>query len=211
MRVIAIDGPSGSGKSTVARTLAERLGLDYLDTGAMYRAVAFAALRRGVDPDDTAAVAGFVDALDLVPDGPRITVDGVDASVDIRGPEVTAAVSFVARNPAVRRSMVRRQRAWISDHGGGVVEGRDIGTEVWPDAELKVFLTADIAVRAARRGEEIGHADTGAVAADLVRRDTIDSSRAVSPLTQADDAVVVDTTDCTIDDIVEHLLQRLAS
>jgi cytidylate kinase len=107
--------------------------------------------------------------------------------------------------------MVRRQREWISAHGGGVVEGRDIGTEVWPDAELKVFLTADLAVRAARRGEEIGRSDTGAVAADLVRRDTIDSSRAVSPLTQADDAVVVDTTDCTIGDIVELLLEQLAS
>jgi len=211
VRVIAIDGPSGSGKSTVARTLARRLGLDYLDTGAMYRAVAFAALRRGVDPDDVDVVAGFVEGLELEPDGPNIRVDGVDASVEIRGPEVTSAVSFVARNPAVRADMVRRQRAWIGAHGGGVVEGRDIGTEVWPEAELKVFLTADLAVRAARRGEETGRDDHSAVAEDLVRRDTIDSSRAVSPLTRADDAVVVDTTDCTIEDIVELLLRQLGS
>ena len=210
MRVIAIDGPSGSGKSTIARTLAGRLGLDYLDTGAMYRAVAFAALRRGLDPDDTGAVAAMVETLELVPDGPNVTVDGVDASVEIRGPEVTSAVSLVARNPAVRSAMVGRQRDWIVAHGGGVVEGRDIGTEVWPDAELKVFLTADLSVRAVRRGEEIGRSDTGAVAADLVRRDTIDASRAVSPLTQAEDAVVVDTTDRGIEEIVDLLLERLA-
>lgn len=210
MRVIAIDGPSGSGKSTVARTLATRLGLDYLDTGAMYRAVAFAALRRGLDPDDGPSVSALVEDIELVPDGPNVTVDGVDASIEIRGAEVTSAVSFVARNPAVRTAMVRLQRSWIAEHGGGVVEGRDIGTEVWPEAELKVYLTADLAVRAARRGEEVGRSDTGAVASELVRRDTIDSSRAVSPLTQADDAVVVDTTDCTIDDIVELLLGRLS-
>jgi len=209
VRVIAIDGPSGSGKSTVARTLADRLGLDYLDTGAMYRAVTFAVLRRSIEPTDAASVASVVDGLELVPDGPNVVVDGVDASAEIRGPEVTAAVSHVAANPAVRADMVARQRAWIAAHGGGVVEGRDIGTEVWPDAELKVFLTADLSVRAARRGEEVGRADTAGVAAELVRRDTLDSSRAASPLTQADDAVVIDTTDCTIEDIVGAVLERL--
>ena len=127
MRVIAIDGPAGSGKSTVARALAERLGLDYLDTGAMYRAVAFAALRRGIDPDDAELVARLADQLELdVAD--TVMVDGVDATIEIRGPEVTRAVSTVAANPAVRKELNRRQQEWAEARQGGVIEGRDIGS-----------------------------------------------------------------------------------
>jgi CMP/dCMP kinase len=210
MRVVAIDGPSGSGKSTVARALATRLGLGYLDTGAMYRAIAFAALRDGIDPDDADRIAALAARVELAPDGPNISVDGYDASIEIRGPEVTKAVSAVAANPSVRQEMVQRQRAWISDHDGGVVEGRDIGTEVWPDAELKVYLTADLSVRAARRQREMGVDDHSYVAADLARRDTYDSNREASPLSVADGAVVIDTTDRAVDDIVDDLLRCLS-
>jgi cytidylate kinase len=207
--VVAIDGPSGSGKSTVARTLAAELGLEYLDTGAMYRAVAFAALQRNIDPGDHVPVAKLVQDIELVTDGANVIVDGVDASVEIRGPEVTRAVSAVAANPDVRREMVSRQREWIRTRGGGVVEGRDIGTEVWPDADLKVYLTADLSVRAARRQQEIGATSQHDVAADLARRDAKDSTRETSPLTQAADAVLVDTTGRTVEDIVADLLARL--
>jgi cytidylate kinase len=206
---VAIDGPSGSGKSTVARALATELGLEYLDTGAMYRAVAFAALHRGIDPGDVEPVAELVADLELTTDGPNVVVDGIDASVEIRGPEVTRAVSAVAANPEVRRELVHRQREWIRVRGGGVVEGRDIGTEVWPDAELKVYLTADLEVRAARRQAEVGAPSRHDVAVDLARRDAKDSTREASPLTVADDAVVVDTTGLSVAEIVASLLERL--
>jgi cytidylate kinase len=206
---VAIDGPSGSGKSTVARALATELGLEYLDTGAMYRAVAFAALQRNIDPADLEPVAKLVADLELSTDGPNVLVDGIDASVEIRGPEVTRAVSAVAANPDVRRELVSRQREWIRVRGGGVVEGRDIGTEVWPDAELKVYLTADLAVRASRRQAEIGATSQHDVAADLARRDAKDSTREASPLTVADDALVVDTTGLSVAEIVASLLERL--
>jgi cytidylate kinase len=207
---VAIDGPSGSGKSTVARALATELGLEYLDTGAMYRAVAFAALQRDIDPADLEPVAKLVAALELTTDGPNVVVDGVDASVEIRGLEVTRAVSAVAANPDVRRELVSRQREWIRVRGGGVVEGRDIGTEVWPDAELKVYLTADLEVRASRRQAEIGATNQHDVAVDLARRDAKDSTREASPLTVADDALVVDTTGLSVAEIVAALLERLA-
>ena len=150
MRVIAIDGPAGSGKSTVARALADRLGLRYLDTGAMYRAVAFAALRADVDPEDADVVGSLAADLDIEV-GDRVVVDGVDATVEIRGPEVTRAVSTVAANPTVRKELRERQQAWAAANGGGVIEGRDIGSVVFPDAELKVYLTAAPDARAARR------------------------------------------------------------
>lgn len=209
MTVVAIDGPSGSGKSTVARTLAARLGLEYLDTGAMYRSVAFAALQRGLDPLDGDLMGKLARDVELVLSGPEVTVDGYDASIEIRGPEVTKAVSLVAAHPGVRSEMVSRQREWIRERGGGVVEGRDIGSEVWPDAELKVYLTADLAVRAARRKEEMAAEDRQEVAEDLARRDSLDSTREASPLRQADDAVVIDTTDLTVEQIVDQLLARL--
>jgi cytidylate kinase len=204
VRVVAIDGPAGSGKSTVARGLAARLGLAYLDTGAMYRSVAFAALRDDLDLTDLEAVAALAGrvAIDVAE---RVTVDGVDATVAIRGPEVTVAVSAVAANPGVRAEMVARQRAWAAAHDGGVIEGRDIGTVVFPDAELKVFLNASEEERARRRRVEAGEA----VAADIARRDKVDSTRSVSPMKPADDAIVIDTTDRTVDDIVAELLARL--
>lgn len=209
MRVIAIDGPAGSGKSTVAKRLAARLGLEYLDTGAMYRAVTFAALRRNLDPsdaDDVARLAGRVEM--SVDEG--VTVDGVDATIEIRGPEVTRAVSQVAANPGVRKEMVRRQQEWAIARGGGVIEGRDIGTVVFPDAELKVFLTARPEVRAARRSKEVADLDYETVAADIARRDALDQGREASPLAEATDALLVDTSDSDVDDIVEDLVRRLA-
>lgn len=210
MRVIAIDGPAGSGKSTVARRLADHLGLEYLDTGAMYRGVTFAALRRGIDPADPDDVARLVVGLDLDVGHDGVRVDGVDATIEIRGPEVTRAVSIVAANPAVRAELVRRQREWAVARGGGVIEGRDIGTVVFPDAELKVYLTATPDVRASRRSEEVRDLAYEVVAADLARRDALDRGRDASPLAQASEAVVVDTTDLTVDEIVRSLAERLS-
>ncbi|WP_334143486.1 (d)CMP kinase [Rhabdothermincola sp.] len=211
MRVIAIDGPAGSGKSTVARALAQKLGLDYLDTGAMYRAVTFAALRRGIDPDDGERVARVAEdcELEMTDDG-TVRVDGADATIEIRGPEVTRAVSIVAANPGVREQMRRRQRAWAEQRGGGVIEGRDIGTVVFPDAELKVYLDARPEVRAARRSKEVSDLSYETVAADLARRDALDQGRAHDPLREAPDAFVVDTSELGVDEIVERVMERLA-
>lgn len=209
MRVIAIDGPAGSGKSTVARALAAHLGLQYLDTGAMYRSVAFAVLRSGGDPDDGDATAAVARAVELEIGLDRVSVDGVDATVEIRGPQVSQAVSVVAANPEVRAELVSRQREWANLRGGGVLEGRDIGTVVFPDAELKIYLTADPAERARRRAKEVTDLEYEAVAADLARRDTIDSTRAADPLTEAADAVVVDTTGMTIDEVVAAIAALL--
>ena len=204
VRVIAIDGPAGSGKSTVARAVAERLGLEYLDTGAMYRSVAFAALQAGLDPSDADAVAALA-ARVVIDVAGTVLVDGVDATEAIRGPEVTGVVSVVAANPGVRSAMVERQRAWADERGGGVIEGRDIGTVVFPDAELKIYLTADEGERLRRRAAEGG----AVVAAEVARRDAMDSSRAVSPLYAAEDAVVLDTTGRSIDEVVEEVLSKL--
>lgn len=205
MRVVAIDGPAGSGKSTIARALARTLALRYLDTGAMYRAVTAAVLRAGIAPDDGPAVAALA-ARSAIDVGERVTIDGVDVTEEIRGPAVTAAVSAVAANAAVRATLVEQQRAWARDHGGAVLEGRDIGTVVFPDARLKVYLTASPEARAARRAAEgTTGADRAAVAADLARRDRLDSSRQASPLTTAADAVIVDTTDMTIEEVVARV------
>ena len=209
MRVIAIDGPAGSGKSTVARQLAHRLGLSYLDTGAMYRGVAFAALRRMIDPDDVEKVAALSRELALDVTLEHVVVDGVDATVEIRGPEVTRCVSVIAANPGVREELRRRQREWATAHGGGVIEGRDIGTVVFPNAELKVYLTADPDARAQRRANEVTDLDYETVAADLARRDALDEGRDHSPLTVADDAVEVDTTDRTVEQVVDSIMERL--
>lgn len=210
LKVIAIDGPAGSGKSTVARSVAARIDLPYLDTGAMYRSVAFAALREGVDPDDVELVANLAERLDLdVDPGGTVVVDGVDATIEIRGPEVTRAVSIVAANPRVRTEMRRRQREWAIERGGGVMEGRDIGTVVFPDAVLKVYLDAAPEVRAARRSKEVSDLSYETVAADLARRDALDQGRTHDPLREADDAFVVDTSDLGVDEIVDVILARL--
>jgi CMP/dCMP kinase len=198
VRVIAIDGPAGSGKSTVAKRVAASLGLPYLDTGAMYRAVAFAALQRGIDPGEVEPIAELVTGLDIHV--------GVDATIEIRGPEVTRAVSPVAANPAVRRDLTARMRAWATERGGGVVEGRDIGTVVFPDAALKVFLTADDGERARRRAQEATDLSYDEVAASISARDHADRTRATAPLTKADDAVEVDTTGLGLDDVVAAVL-----
>jgi len=210
MRVIAIDGPAGSGKSTVARALAEALGLRYLDTGAMYRSVAFAALRRGIDPEEVETVARVARELDLRMDEDGIVrVDGVDATIEIRGPEVTRAVSIVAANPVVRDEMRSRQREWATKNGGGVMEGRDIGTVVFPDAALKVYLDASPDVRADRRSKEVTDLSYETVAADIARRDALDQGRNDSPLRTADDALVIDTSNRTIAEIVEQVMTHL--
>jgi CMP/dCMP kinase len=206
VRVIAIDGPAGSGKSTVAKRVAASLGLPYLDTGAMYRAVAFAALQRGIDPGEVEPIAELVTGLDIHVGLDAVTVDGVDATIEIRGPEVTRAVSPVAANPAVRRDLTSRMRAWATERGGGVVEGRDIGTVVFPDAALKVFLTADDGERARRRAQEATDLSYDEVAASITARDHADRNRATAPLTKADDAVEVDTTGLGLDDVVAAVL-----
>jgi CMP/dCMP kinase len=209
VKVIAIDGPAGSGKSTVARRLAERLGLDYLDTGAMYRAVTFAALRRGIDPADTGPVAQLARAVDLDVTTGYVRVDGVDATIEIRGPEVSRAVSLVAANPEVRAELVRRQREWAYERSGGVMEGRDIGTVVFPDAMLKVYLNARPEVRAERRAAEVSDLDYETVAADMARRDAFDQGREADPLRPAGDAIQFDTSDMSVDDIVDELARRI--
>jgi cytidylate kinase len=209
MRVIAIDGPAGSGKSTVGRRLAERLGLEYLDTGAMYRAVAFAAIRQGIDPADTEPVAALSRAVEIRVGEDGVSVDDIDATVEIRGPEVTRAVSLVAANPEVRSELRARQRQWAAERDGGVIEGRDIGTVVFPDALLKVYLTASEDVRAARRAKEMTDMRYDQVAADIARRDAADSGRADSPLSEAGDAVNLDTTGLTIDEVVAALVEMV--
>ena len=212
--VIAIDGPSGSGKSTVARGVARSLGLRYLDTGAMYRAATWLVLDRGIDPHDPAAVAALAVAARIEPTtdpgSPAIAIEGRDVTAAIRSGPVTAAVSAVSAVPEVRAAMVRRQRELIGA-GGIVVEGRDIGTTVAPDAPVKVFLTADPGVRASRRGREIAGAVPDAstlsrTGEELARRDAADSGRAASPLAQAPDAVVVDSSSLRPDEVVELVL-----
>jgi cytidylate kinase len=206
--VVAVDGPSGSGKSSTARGVAQRLGLAYLDTGAMYRALTWALLQRGVDLHDTAAVEAAAEDVKLRsgtdPSNPTIEADGIDVSEPIRGSEVTANVSLVAAAAGVRALLVQAQRDAIATATDGiVVEGRDIGTVVVPDAPLKVFLVADAAARASRRASELGHPDADATQQDLARRDRLDSSRSVSPLTKAPDAVQIDGTELTLDEVID--------
>jgi cytidylate kinase len=215
--IIAIDGPAGSGKSTVAKSVATRLGFRYLDTGAMYRAVAFRALQTGVDTADGDAVAQIVAsspiefthaAKDPFPTGVRIA--GMDVTAQIRTPEVDDAVSAVARLGVVREAMVAQQRA-LGGADDIVVEGRDIGTVVFPDAELKVFLTASPEERARRRvaqqAESGIESDSAAVHDAIVRRDRADSTREISPLTPAEDAVAIDTTGLTFEESVDRVCE----
>ena len=209
--VVAIDGPSGSGKSSTSRGVATRLGLRYLDTGAMYRAMTWWMLRHDVPVDDPAAVAARCAEPEIVPGtdpaAPTITVDGVDVAVAIRTAEVTGAVSAVSAVPQVRARLLDLQRAVI-DGGDIVVEGRDIGSAVAPDADVKVYLTADASARAARRAAEEGGSDVSATQSSLLARDRVDSTRTASPLTMAEGAVHVDTTPYTLAEVVD-LIARL--
>ncbi|MGH3457107.1 (d)CMP kinase [Aeromicrobium sp.] len=210
--VVAVDGPSGSGKSSTARGVADRLGLNYLDTGAMYRAMTWALLQRGTDLHDPEAIARAAESIAIRsgtdPRAPTIEVDGQDVSSPIRGADVTANVSLVAAVPQVREMLVRLQRTTIGASSGGiVVEGRDIGSAVAPDAPVKVYLVADPAARAARRAAELGILDPGTTAEDLARRDQIDSTRTASPLAKAPDAVLIDGTHLTLDQVVEAVVE----
>jgi cytidylate kinase len=211
--VVAVDGTSGSGKSSTSRGVADRLGLRYLDTGAMYRAVTWWMLRHGVDVHDAEAVAARCDEPRLEcgtdPLAPTITVDGEDVAVAIREPDVNAAVSPVSAVPEVRARMVRLQRAAIDEARAGagiVVEGRDIGSVVWPDAPVKVYLSADASARATRRAAEEGGSDVESTEESLLARDRIDSGRAVSPLVMADGAVHIDTTAYSLDEVIARVV-----
>jgi CMP/dCMP kinase len=212
--IVAVDGPAGTGKSSVSRGLARALQARYLDTGAMYRIVTLAVLRAGIDPADQAAVGAAAATVKLSvgfdPDEDRSYLDGEDVSTEIRGGGVTRAVSAVSSVPAVRTRLVELQRTLAQGPGSVVVEGRDIGTVVLPDADVKVFLTASPETRARRRNDQNVAAglpdDYEGVLADVRRRDHLDSTRAVSPLRAASDAVVVDTSAMTESEAIAHLL-----
>jgi cytidylate kinase len=211
--VVAMDGPSGSGKSSTARGVADRLQLRYLDTGAQFRAVTVWMLRHGIDVHDAEAVAARASEPRIVsgtdPLDPTITLDGEDVAVAIRSPETTAAVSPVSTVPAVRKQLLELQRAVIAaalGEGGIVVEGRDIGSVVWPEAEVKLYLTADPAARAARRAAENGSSSVEQTEADLLRRDAIDSARAAAPLVVPEGAIHLDTTPWDLEEVVDRVV-----
>lgn len=211
--VVALDGPAGTGKSSVSRALARDLGARYLDTGAMYRIVTLTVLRMGIDPADAPAVGAAAATVQMSvsydPDSDRCYLGAEDVSVEIRGDEVTGAVSAVSSVPAVRARMVESQRKLAVGQSSIVVEGRDIGTVVLPDADVKIFLTASAETRARRRNDQNVAAglpdDYAGVLADVRRRDHLDSTRAVSPLRAADDAVIVDTSEMTEAQVIAHL------
>jgi cytidylate kinase len=208
MRVIAIDGPAGAGKSTLARALAVRLGLPYLDTGAQYRAVAVAAARRGVDLDDATAVTHVAESMALDVVGDVLLLDGEDVTAAIRTPEASQGASRVAVVPAVRRILQQRQRSWAAEHGGGVAEGRDMGTVVFPDAAVKLFVTASVDERARRRAAQTGE-DPAVVAVSIAERDRRDAERVEDPMGAAGDAVVIDTSGRTVEDVVDDVCALL--
>lgn len=214
MVVVAIDGPSGVGKSTVSRAVAAALGIPYLDTGSYYRAATHITLRSHIDPDDEPSILVALAAADVTVDSGALVIDDEDVAGDLRSPAVTAAVSTVAAHPRVREEVVEMQRRWVVDQGGSaVVEGRDIGTVVFPSAPVKVFLTADAATRASRRAGDAEAAGTsvGELQADLERRDHADSTRPVSPLVAADDAVTIDTSSLTIAEVVGQILNLVGA
>jgi len=210
MRVIAIDGPAGAGKSTVARQVSTATGLRYLDTGAMYRCVALAVKQSSTDPHDAEAVGRIAREMSVVIERDAAKLNGIDVSAEIRSGEINGIVSIIAAHTPVRDAMREQQRRWISDHQGGVVEGRDIGTVVFPDAILKVFLTASPEVRAERRVGQTG-GDIAAVAASIAERDYLDSTRLDSPLKPSNDSVVVDSSRRTIDEVVTEIVGHFES
>jgi cytidylate kinase len=210
--IVAIDGPSGAGKGTIARAVAARLGYRHIDTGAMYRALAWKALQEGVDVADEAALARLAARARFEVGDGQIRVDGQDVATAIRTPEIDTAAAIVARHPPVREALIMRQRT-LGQPGGVVMEGRDIGTVVFPAADVKIYLDASPEERARRRASDPAHSSgRGApaiqdVASALAERDRIDRTRATSPLTQAPDAVVIDTTGLSIDDAVDRVLE----
>ncbi|MCY4074116.1 MAG: (d)CMP kinase [Acidobacteria bacterium] len=208
-RAIAIDGPSGAGKGTVARAVAQALAYRYVDTGAMYRAVAWKALRDRVGVDDEAAVEPIAARASFNLDGGRVVIDGHDVTREIRTPDIDVAAAAVARLPRVRKALVAHQRA-LAGQGGVVMEGRDIGTAVLPDAAVKIYLDASPEERAARRAADPAHVLSGAalgeVADALAARDRVDRTRAASPLVQAPDAIQVDTTGVSVDEVIDRVL-----
>lgn len=213
--LVTIDGPAGAGKTTVSRALADRLGYRYVDTGALYRGVAYAAARRGVAPDDDAGLSGMLEGLRLNflpgPSGQRLTADGLDISDAIRSPEISMLASAVSARAVVRAFLLRIQRE-LGRQKAAVFEGRDMGTVVFPEADVKFFLNASAQTRAQRRFAEIGAAagvSIEAVERDMQRRDLQDSTRALAPLKAATDAVVIDSTDLSIDQVVERMLAHV--
>ena len=210
MRVIAIDGPAGAGKSTVARQVSTETGLRYLDTGAMYRCVALAVQQTSTDPHDAEAVGNIARDVTVVIERDAAKLNGVDVSTEIRSSEINAIVSIIAGHTPVRDAMREQQRRWIHDHHGGVVEGRDIGTVVFPDAILKIFLTASPEVRAERRVGQTG-GDITAVAASIAERDHLDSTRLDSPLKPSQDSVLVDSGNRTIEEVVAEIVTYFQS
>lgn len=207
MAVIAIDGPAGAGKSTVAKLVAEATGLPYLDTGAMYRCVALLSTRTGIDSSNESGVAAIAESIDITFQGVQCWMNGEDVSQEIRSAEIASIVSIIAAQSPVRTAMRTQQQRWIQQQGGGVVEGRDIGTVVFPNAELKVFLTASPEERASRRVGQSG-GDLKEIAFNIAERDRIDSERVDSPLRPAGDAVVVDSTGLTITEVVDLIVDH---
>jgi len=205
-RVIAIDGPAGAGKSTIARAVARALGMQYLDTGAMYRAITVLANSRGLPLADNEVLTKVATEAELIVGLDSVSIDGLDVTKEIRTPETSKLVSIVATLSGVRSELRRRQQAWVDERGAGVVEGRDIATVVFPEALLKVYLTASPRIRAERRVAQIG-GDVEAIEREIAQRDAVDSTRADSPLSKASDSVVVDTSNKDIDEVTAEVVR----
>jgi len=205
-KIIAIDGPAGSGKSTIAKALAKRLNLEYLDTGAMYRAVALISIQQKVEIKDEKQVLAVAKEMDFNFEDGLCVVNGFDATREIRGSEVTRVVSVVAAMPTVRQEMVERQRLWVEERNGGVVEGRDIGSVVFPKAKVKVYLTASEEVRTERRIEQEETPDASKVADSIRKRDEADKGRSTSPLVRSEGAIEIDTSLMGVEETIEEIL-----
>ena len=205
-KIIAIDGPAGSGKSTIAKALSKRLNLEYLDTGAMYRAVALVSIQQKVEIEDEKQVLAIAKEMNFNFENGLCVVNGFDATKEIRGSEVTRVVSVVAAMPTVRQEMVERQRLWVEERNGGVVEGRDIGSVVFPKAKVKVYLTASEEVRAERRIEQEETIDASKVADSIRKRDEADRGRSTSPFVRSEGAIEIDTSLMGVEETIEEIL-----